>query len=56
MANKIKKSDNPHRKTTVSVPFLVLSELNFPFIINLNNKHNAHLYHHLIISSTKRRS
>ena len=44
--NSIYQKDNP---------FLVLSELNFPFIINLSNKNKTHLIHHTIINPAKRR-
>ena len=56
LADKIKKTDDSAKKINGAAPFLVLSELNFPFIINLNITHKDHLYHHSIISSAKRRS
>jgi len=63
MHSKRKKITQPNNKlpkvnryVQMDSPFLVLSELNFPFIINLNNLYKDHLSHHSIISFAKRRS
>ena len=55
LADKIKKTDDSAKKINGAAPFVVLSELNFPFIINLSNKNKTHLIHHTIINPAKRR-
>lgn len=54
--NKISNPDRSVWKTKGPTPFLVLSELNFPFILNLNEKQKSHLRAHLILNSVKRSS
>ena len=58
--NKIRKSstckNSIYQLNQMDIPFIVLSELNFPFIVNLNKKYKDHLNHHFILTSVKRRS
>ena len=58
--NKIRKPSTCKNSISqlkqMDIPFIVLSELNFPFIVNLNKKYKDHLNHHFILTSVKRRS
>jgi hypothetical protein len=47
-------SDQYKRSNFLDTPFIVSTELNFPFLINLKGKYENYRNHHLILTKRRR--